>query len=309
MRRHRSRVQRGFVLIAVLWVLVGLGSLGLMLSLAGRDTVTAARNRLSLARAYWLAEGCIQIVRAVVSDALLDGARGDVAWRSLDDLVARSPILSDAGCNLEVRASGATLDVNSVGAEQLRRLLLALHVLPMAADSLVDALLDWRDTDDSPRPLGAEREWYIAQHRLAPRNAPIADVRELARVRGYDVLSGLDSVLGTDSGRVDVGRAPPAVLASLPGFAAETADRIEELRLRGALPSELSSLAGLLSPSARDSLAAHYAEVAPLVTMDPDAWIVRASAHDGDSPAVTTVEVRLVRAGARVGVSRHRSWP
>jgi hypothetical protein len=46
-----------------------------------------------------------------------------------------------------------------------------------------------------------------------------------------------------------------------------------------------------------------------LVTIEPDVWIVTASARDGVSPAIATVEVRLARAGTRSVVLRHRSWP
>jgi hypothetical protein len=179
----------------------------------------------------------------------------------------------------------------------------------MSADSLVDAILDWRDPDDDSRPNGAERAWYEERQRFVPRNGPIADVRELARIRGLDQVSGLDSVFGVEPGRIPLGRAPRAVLMAIPGFTEELANRIAELRERRALPADLLTLAGALSPSARDSLGARYAEVVPLVTMDPDVWIVTARAHDGVSPAIATVEVRLARAGARTVVLRHRSWP
>jgi len=144
---------------------------------------------------------------------------------------------------------------------------------------------------------------------VTPRNAPLADVRELHYVRGFSALVGLDSLLGVDSTRIALGRAPAAVLASLPGITISAADRIVQLRERGALGAELRSVAGALSPDDRDSLALHYAEVAPLVTAAPDGWIVRADAQIDESPAIATVEVLLVRQGKLVAVARHRSWP
>jgi type II secretory pathway component PulK len=307
--RRSSHAPRGFVLLAVLWVLVGLASLGLALSLVGRDAIGATQNRMSLARAHWLAEGCVSVVRAVAATELADPTRADAAWRTLDEVVANSPLMGNTGCDLSVRPAGTTLNVNTADAEQLRRAFLALHVMPMSADSLVDAILDWRDPDDEPRPNGAERAWYQERQRFSPRNGPIADVRELARIRGLDQLSGLDSVFGVERGQIPLGRAPRAVLMALPGFSVELADRIAELRDRRALPADLLTLAGALSPSARDSLSARYAEVVSLVTIDPDVWIVTASAREGVSPAIATVEVRLARSGARAAVLRHRSWP
>jgi len=308
-QRRSSPARRGFVLLAVLWVLVGLAGLGLALSLVGRDAVGATQNRVSLARSHWLAEGCVSVVRMVAATELGDPTRADATWRTLDEVVANSPLTSNTGCDLSVRPAGATLNVNTADAPELARVFLALHVMPMSADSLVDAILDWRDSDDEPRPNGAERAWYQERRRFTPRNGPIADVRELGRIRGLDQLSGLDSVLGVEPGRIPLGRAPRAVLMALPGFTEELADRIAELRERRALPPDLLTVAGALSPSARDSLSARYAEVVSLVTIYPDVWIVTASARDGVSPAIATVEVRLARAGARTAVLRHRSWP
>ena len=307
--RNASRARGGFVLLAVLWVLVGLASLGLALSLVGRDAVGATQNRMILTRAHWLAEGCVNVVRAVAAEALADREHANGAWRTLDELVSSSPLVTGLGCELTMQPAGVTMDVNSAGAEQLRRTFMALHVMPLSADSLVDAILDWRDPDDESRPSGAERAWYEQQRRFAPRNGPIQDVRELSRVRGLDQLSGLDSVFGVDGGRVSLAGAPRAVLMSLPGFGEELVRRIIDLRERRALPADLLTLAGALSPSARDSLAARYAEVVALVTIDPDAWVVTARARDGASPAIATVEVRLARAGARAATIRHRSWP
>lgn len=308
--RRSLHARRGFVLLAVLWVLVGLAGLGLALSLAGRDAIGATQNRVSLARAHWLAEGCVSVVRAVAAAELSDPTRADVAWRTIDEVVADSrPLTGNAGCDLSVRPAGTTLNVNTADATQLRRVFLALHVMPMSADSLVDAMLDWRDPDDEPRPNGAERAWYRARQRFTPRNGPITDVGELARIRGLDQLSGVDSLFGVEPGRIPLGRAPRAVLIALPGFTDELAERIADLRERRALPADLLTLAGALSPSARDSLSARYAEVVSLVTIEPDVWIVTARARDAASPAIATVEVRLARAGARTAVLRHRSWP
>ncbi len=307
---HRSHhARRGFVLLAVLWVVVGLASLGLALSLVGRDAIGAAQNRSSLTRAHWLAESCVSVVRAVATAELSDQDRADAAWRDLDEIVANSPPLqSSTRCDVSVRPSGTTLNVNTADATQLRQLFLAVNRTPRNADSLADAILDWRDADDDARPNGAERVWYQQEKRFSPRNGAIADVRELARIRGLDQVAGVDSLLGVEPGRISLGRAPHAVLMALPGFTEELADRIAELRERRMLPADLLTIAGALSPSARDSLNARYAEIVPLVTIAPDAWIITAKARDGVSPAIATVEVRLGRAGARTVVLSYRSW-
>lgn len=308
LQRRCQQDRRGFVLLAVLWVIVGLASVGIAVALTARDAVGAARNRVDLARARWVSEGCVAVMRAAVDDALADHTRAEATWRTLDEVVSSSS-LADSRCTFSIRPAGTALDVNTADAEQLRRLFLAMHIGSATTDSLVDAIQDWRDPDDEPRPSGAERSWYLAQHRIPPRNGPFADLREMARVRGLEHMPGLDSILGVDPGRVALRRASRPVLAALPGFSDELVTHIIEARERDNRPFDLLTLAGSLSPTARDSLAARYAEVVPLVEMDPDAWILIASAHLSGSLVTSTVEVRLSRADQHAGVLSHRSWP
>ena len=49
---------KGFVLLAVLWVMVGAGALGLGLALIARRAVGTAHNRRAATVAMWLAEDC-----------------------------------------------------------------------------------------------------------------------------------------------------------------------------------------------------------------------------------------------------------
>jgi general secretion pathway protein K len=76
------------------------------------------------------------------------------------------------------------LDLNAPGsADALGRLLRRLGLDP----SLADAVADWTDPDDEPRPHGAERAWYKRQQpSLEPPNAPLGSVGELALVRGVE---------------------------------------------------------------------------------------------------------------------------
>ena len=303
------RTRDGFALVSVLWILVGVSALALAANLAARQAVAAARNRADGAAAGWLAEGCLERARAALTDALLaagDQPPGRTVWGSMDDVVAESP--ATAGCGIEMIPAGAALDVNAADGESLRRLLLALGTPPPSADSLADALLDWRDADSVPRPFGAEAGWYRAAGRAPPRNAALADVREIRRVRGWERIARVEAVLGTEPGRVPVSHAPAPVLASLPAFGPEAVARVEAMRMRGDRAGELAELIGGLSPGAREAAMARYPELTGRVVMEPEAWIVRARAGAGTPPAVRVVEVRLVRAGPRAAIVRRKTW-
>jgi Type II secretion system (T2SS), protein K len=70
-----------------------------------------------------------------------------------------------------------------------------LMALPKMTESTADAILDWLDPDTEPREFGAENEYYSTlEPPYAVKNAPLATVEELLRVRGVtpDLLIGRD---------------------------------------------------------------------------------------------------------------------
>lgn len=309
--RAPTACRRGFALVSVLWVLVGVSALALAANLAARDSVASARNRIDLARAGWAAEDCLERARAAIHEALLEAGPeppGATVWGRMDAEVAASPLLAGIPCRVEMRATGAALDLNAASDETLHRLLVGVGVGAATADSLVDALADWRDPDDVPRPRGMERAGYAAAGRAQPRNGALADVRELLRVRGWDAVPGVDTLLDVEPGRVPLSHAPPAVVAALPGLGPEAAARVAEMRIRGARIADLAAFAGSLSPSARDEAMRRYPELVGAVATEPESWTLRAAGAVGEPPVTQVVEVKLVRAAERAAVVRRRTW-
>jgi hypothetical protein len=128
------------------------------------------------------------------------------------------------------------------------------------------------------------------------------------RVRGFDRVAGLDTLLGVETERVPLDQAALPVLAALPGFGDEAVNRAAELRARGVGVGDVIAFAGQLSPNAREMLLSRYADLAARTTVDPDAWILTSIATGG-SPAVrAAVELRLVRSGTRAAIVRRRTW-
>ena len=261
--------------------------------------------------AAWRAEACLERARAAIHDALREARHeppGATVWGRMDRVVAESPALAGMDCALQMRAAGAALDLNAADEETLRRLFVGLGRSPAGADSLADALADWRDEDDEPRPSGAEAAWYRAGGLPLPRNGPFADVRELARVRGFDALPAIDTLLSAEPGRVPLTHGSPAVLAALPGLGPEAAARLMEMRLRGDRVAELAAFTGNLSATGREEAHRRFPELTGAVVTEPDAWIVTGRGVVGSPPAVSVVELRLVRAGDRAAVTRRRTW-
>lgn len=314
---NRSR-KRGFILLAVLWVMVGVSVVGLGVALVARRAARSAANRREETQAEWIAEDCAERARAVVA-AMLEPPVPSVSdpsdsWRELDraaaaaPLLAAPPVMPNGSCHAAFRPSGRTIDVNSADAELLSRAFQNLGEPSARVDSLVDAVLDWRDPDDLPRPRGAEEQWYIGQGRAPPRNGPFATVQELARVRGLEHLNGLDSVLGVEPERIVLDRASLAVVAALPGFTAEAAARVAEHRIREIPVGDLLSFSSELSPSARALFLARYPDLTRLTATAPEAWTITVRAQLENSPITSVLEQRIVRAGDRAAIVRRRMW-
>ncbi|MEO8879626.1 MAG: hypothetical protein ABI446_04460 [Gemmatimonadaceae bacterium] len=301
--------RRGFALLAVLWVIVALTALGVSLSLIARQALGAARNRIELTRAEWRAEGCMAQMRASIEVYLTSPPRVDAhglsGWSALDQLAA-ADALRIGECEITFRAAGSRLDVNAADEQILETLLTGLRIEAPRRDSMVAALLDWRDADDDVRDAGAERAWYVHAGRALPRNGNIADVAELRRIRGFEHIA-LDSVLDVEPGRVDLNHAPLVVIASLPGLGDEAISRISEMRYERIPVSDLSTFSGTLSPGARQQLLGSFAELSRLTTTEPDAWIVTARASAGTPMVSAVVELRIVRAGVRTAIVRRRT--
>jgi general secretion pathway protein K len=122
--------------------------------------------------------------------------------------------------------------VNLVGEKALLEILKKGGLPEEEAESVRDAILDWRDEDDVARPRGAERAEYAQMPEpVVPRNGKLRGVEELSFVKGVTkefyraFLSRVFTALG-NSPQVNYLRAPEIVLRSLPGVSAEAAQRI-----------------------------------------------------------------------------------
>jgi general secretion pathway protein K len=289
-------------MITMLWVMTVGSVVALAGAVAGRTTVSAARNRVQAERAIWTALGCARRAQAFV-DGLLNGAttleEGAVTWRTLDRRAEPIVRASTPQCGVRFEAAGARLDVNAASDDMIVSALRALGESDGAAAAMADALADWRDSDDVERPAGAERGWYAGASRATPRNAFLADVRELALVRGFESMSRFDSVFTTEPGRISLAQAPVTVLMAIPGFTRETADAVVAMAEAGTPVRDVAAIVGRVSTQSADALMARYPEVVRLTTPDPDAWLLSAHVSNGLPPKMVELRWRLVRAGRR----------
>jgi len=280
--------RRGFALLATLWLVVMLSGVTAVSLVLTHRYIWTARNRVWLRRAEWARNACLAILHARYSQRPVSAPRLDSLPR-----MPRIDLGRGAWCGVEVDHPERRLNLNTADAPVLRQLL--------GRDDLTDAMLDWRDADDLPRPSGAESEWYLARRRATPRNGHLASVGELLLVRGFDsaLVTGLRPLVTTEGdGRLDLNTAPVELLALLPGLGPEA---LAVLSLRRPLTS-LEELAGDLSRSALAEMLGHLDALRRQVAFGPSQFFVQVNSGINETPITSTARVVLVPTGRRLAV-------
>jgi general secretion pathway protein K len=283
-----GRTRRGFALLTVLAVIVALGAIQMQFLVDGSEAVDGTRNRSALTRAQWRAEGLLWRVIALADNGPREHARTPAARLNL----AVEGVGPVRGCVVEARALGSTVNPNAAEPALIRSVLRNSGVTAAVADSLADALLDWIDGDEIPRPAGAEREWYEQNRRMAPRNAPLGATSELLSIRGFSAHPRAAALFGIESVPISLTHAPAAILAALPGFTPEAVARLIEQRSAGADWIDLAALSHAISEPARSQLMASRDDLLRLVSPHSNSWDIVATCSD--DRVTSTVVIRVI---------------
>jgi general secretion pathway protein K len=212
-------------LVIVLWFTVAIASLAVAFGALARGEALRSRN----------------MVDAITARALLRGALD----RAVAEILAPTVAAPATGATLDWQLAGATLrieilgesgkvDLNMAEAPLLRALVQALGRDEAEAARVADAVLDWRDDDDTRSPQGAEaRDYRLADRPGAPPDGPFlhpAELREVLPVDPalYRLLRPLVTV-STGQERPDLDRAPEIVRNALLGIKDENAEDEEEV--------------------------------------------------------------------------------
>lgn len=202
-----------------------------------------------------------------------------------------------------VRAEGGKIDLNHWFLRDPAALAETLLLLPGATEDLVDAVLDWLDSDDQRRPHGAESDDYSNRPpTVRCRNGPIDSLDELLAVRGMtpEILFGEDANRNgwLDANEDDGPERPPIDDADgllQPGWAdvltVHSRRRNLDSRLRPRIDlndADLGRLYGTLRAEFDEELARFviaYRVIGPTAYRPPDpSLLARAAAPDDARP-------------------------
>ncbi len=222
MPSHSPKLRRASVLILTLVVvaLLTLGAMAFFERMFAEHRASRAHGRQLQAR--HLAESGVEYVKAVLAqdplvirdsgglyinpgmfqgvtvvDDPLGALRGQFTVLAPD--ITTDGLFGGIRCGLENESSRLNLNTvllaDSSGEGAARKLLMTL---PGMTETIADSILDWIDSDDEPRMLGAERNYYSTlSPPYAPRNGSLGSIEELLLVR--DVTPAL--LFGADLNR------------------------------------------------------------------------------------------------------------
>lgn len=169
--------KKGLVLVTVLWLMVILMAI---VATVGRNSRLDTKVSLSTTeelRCKWACRAGIEKAIGVLYEDLRESDCLTDLWsdneEDFNDIML-------AGGRFTVRAvdEASKLNINTATRGQLL-------ALPNMVEDVADAIIDWRDKDDTPRPGGAEAGYYEnLQFRYVARNGPFRTIRELLMVKG-----------------------------------------------------------------------------------------------------------------------------
>ena len=169
---------KGFALIAVLWLLALLSLIAASLAQQMKLDATVAQNILHRANTRIAAQAGVQ-------RAILDLWTPPDAQKFRTDGTVYTWRFANSKVYVSIKDESTKLDLNQAPVEPLVALFQSLGLQPDEAESVAEAIADFRDPDDLMHPRGAEQHQYqVAGLAWGPKNAPFDEVQELHQVFG-----------------------------------------------------------------------------------------------------------------------------
>ena len=215
----------GFIIVAVLWILVALAALASVYAVFVANTAMTARvydSRLE-------------------TEALIAAGLELTAYRLLGFDDASRPTsgafdfqLGRSHVGVAFRSEGARIDLNFAPKALLSGLCGVLGAKPGDADSYADRIIAWRTKPPQGNQNPEADAYKDAGLNYGPRQAPFQNAAELRLVRGLPAAL-VDNALPfvtVFNGRaeIDVNEAAPEVVAALPNINSNVVDEILQQR-------------------------------------------------------------------------------
>ena len=180
--------KKGLVLVGVLWIVAVLMVIVAVVGQSTRLDTKVCVIRTEELRCKWACRAGIETAIGVLNEDLRESDSLTDLWSDNDEDFND---ISLERCWFSVRVidESSKLNINTVTKAQLLE-------LPYMEEDIADAIIDWRDKDDTPSVDGVEGGYYEnLPFRYAIRNGPFRTIRELLLVKGLtqELLYGEDT--------------------------------------------------------------------------------------------------------------------
>ncbi len=246
--RHDRLSERGFVIVAVLWLLAALASLAMIFSVYLANSARALSLNDRALQTEALVSACVELAAYQLRLASEDARPASGSFHTQ---------LNGVELSVSFVSEAARIDLNAAPKELIKGLLAVLGANEENANQFADRIVAWR-TKSAPETARNEDALYRAAGRsYSPRQAPFAHVNELGLVLGLPpalverVLPYVTVFSGAAG--IDVLNAEPEVVAALPGMTPLTLKQF--LKDRGALSTDKAAIAKALGEGAANATA------------------------------------------------------
>ncbi len=230
----------GVALILVVSILV------ILITIVGEFSYSM-RTELNIMRNFKEEEGAYQLARAGIERAKIEilsandstylylNEDGILVFGEEDENPLREDKIGSGTFSYTITDEDGKLNINSASIPQLRYVIKKTGVDMNDADTIVDSIIDWRDTNDFHMLNGAEEDYY--QSLVTPyscKDAPFDIIDELLLVKGvtHEIFFGSDVeeereyegvvqyLTPWGSGKINLNTAPEIVLETVFGSTA-----------------------------------------------------------------------------------------
>jgi len=195
MNRFPMQRRRGTVFLIALWIIMILAGLVLVFANSMVVEATASANHVASLQAEAIERGAEQYVLALIDQNqpnqqvmalnLEPGFFSDIVVGDVENgqqgyfWIIRPNYGDESLPAFGLVDEASKINLNTATKE-------VLMGLPNITEDLVDALIDWRDTDETAQPLGAESDYYSTlPNPYLAKNGPLETVEELLLVKGW----------------------------------------------------------------------------------------------------------------------------
>ena len=180
--------KKGLVLVTVLWVVVVLMVIVAVLGRKSRLDTKVCLARIEGTRCKWASRAGIEKAIGLLNEDTRESDCLTDFWSDNEEDF-NNILLERCWFTVRVTDEASKLNVNTATKGQLLE-------LPEMLEEIADAIIDWRDNDDTPSEGGAEGGYYEnLPYGYMTRNGPFRTIRELLMVKDVtpEMLYGEDT--------------------------------------------------------------------------------------------------------------------